>query len=247
MNMSILNRPGWANRSIINEGRLHSDDLKQRITNLFQRTSLGNSPTYTVGKIADLLRREKGNDVDINDITDEDIIRIAGNPEVTSNKFNPKLKDSIASSRQETPNSTSQTSSNEVETNLDSDESIEDIEDFDIPSNDSSYDDYSSNDSELSDDSEPELAAVGSNTSAISPEGEMEFEVSIPSEDAEEKNKKSSCACNKEQRPQDEPKMNQIIKKESVKLSPKQVNKLLQENYIKSKQHKFRIEEKYGF
>ena len=35
--------------------------------------------------------------------------------------------------------------------------------------------------------------------------------------------------------------------KESVKLSPKQVNKLLQENYIKSKQHKTRIEERYRF
>jgi hypothetical protein len=247
MNMSILNRPGWANRSIINEGRLHSDDLKQRITNLFQRTSLGNSPTYTVGKIADFLRKEKGNDVDINDITDEDIIRIASNPEVTSNKFSPKLKDSIASSRQETPNSSSQSSLNQSEIDSDSPESLEDIEDFETPSNDSSYDDYSSNELESSDDTESELASVGSNTSDISPSGEMDFEISLPSEDAEEKKKKSSCACNKEQRPQDEPKMNQIIKKESVKLSPKAVNKLLQENYFKSKQHKFRIEERYGY
>lgn len=33
---------------------------------------------------------------------------------------------------------------------------------------------------------------------------------------------------------------------ESVKLSPQAVDKLLKENYIKQRQHKFRIEEKYG-
>ena len=35
------------------------------------------------------------------------------------------------------------------------------------------------------------------------------------------------------------------ISKEAVKLSPTAVNKLLQENYLKQKQHKVRIEEKY--
>jgi hypothetical protein len=100
-NMSILNRPGWANRSVIREGRLHSDDLKQRISNLFVRTSLGNSPTYAVGKIADILRREKGEDVDINDVADEDIIRVASDDEVTNGKFKPELKNSISDSRQE--------------------------------------------------------------------------------------------------------------------------------------------------
>lgn len=99
--MSILIRPGWMHRTIITEGRLHSDELKQRITNLFKRTSLGNSPTYVVGKIAEILRREKGDDVDINDVTDEDIIRIAHCEEVTNDKFAPELKDSIEDARQD--------------------------------------------------------------------------------------------------------------------------------------------------
>jgi hypothetical protein len=90
--MSITNNVGWANREIITEGLLHSDALKQRITNLFQRTSLGNSPTYLVGKISQMLKAEKGEGVDINQITDEDITRIANLPEVTKGKFSPQLK-----------------------------------------------------------------------------------------------------------------------------------------------------------
>jgi len=243
--MSILNRPGWANRPIINEGRLHSDDLKQRITNLFQRTSLGNSPTYTVGKIAEILRRENGEDIEINEITDEDIIRISNLKDVTNGKFTPKLKDSIASSRQDQQNSTP-SSDIEVDNSFDQNEFTNDADDsFDI-----------SSDIEDLSDPDNELEFVGATTSTPefdSQTNELEFSGTVSSEDAEEaekhieKKKNSSCSCGKTQRPHDEPKMNEIIKKESVKLSPKAVNELLRENYIKSKQHKFRIEERYRF
>lgn len=254
--MSILNRPGWANRQLINEGRLHSDELKQRITNLFQRTSLGNSPTYTVAKIADFLRREKGDDISINEISDEDIIKIANYKEVTNNKFSPKLKDNIINSRKETQETLS---SNNPES---SDNDINDIENNDLLDYEDTEDDYSdlsnninteieyNDESENSSDNDQPISNTNITTSFSPETNELEFAGSI-SEDAEERKKKCGCANNPEQRPEDEPKMNKIlsktVKKESVKLSPKAVNKLLMENYIKAKQHKFRIEEKYRF
>lgn len=208
--MSILNRPGWSNRVLINEGRLHSDELKQRITNLFRRTSLGNSPTYAVGKIAEILRREKGDDVDINEITDEDIIRIANDEEVTNGKFSPELKDSIADARQETEDNLS-----DVESGLPSEMEQEEGE---------------------LEDSQTE-------------EGDQEMNLDLPEEDAQEV---ETCGCEKEQHVdsiggKELKKKDLEPQKESVKLSPKQVNKLLQENYLKSKQHKTRVEEKYRF
>lgn len=252
--MSILNRPGWANRQLINEGRLHSDELKQRITNLFQRTSLGNSPTYTVGKIADLLRREKGDDISINQITDEDIIRIASYKEVTNNKFSPKLKDNIVNSRKETQE---ELSSNESETDIldieDNSSSVDYDSDQKFSSDEDNNTEVEYGDELDIEDTPNEYETVGSTdiTTNFSPEtNELEFAGSV-SEDAEEKKKKCACSNNPEQRPEDEPKMNKIlnksVNKENVKLSPKAVNKLLMENYIKSKQHKFRIEEKYRY
>lgn len=202
--MSILNRPGWANRTIVHEGRLHSDDLKQRISNLFVRTSLGNSPTYAVGKIADILRREKGEDVDINDIADEDIIRIASDQEVTNGKFQPELKGAIADARQETEDQMSG-----LDGGLPSDQGGEESLE------------------------EPETDEFESD---LSTEHESEDETELDQEDAEE------CEA---QRPSSEQPIDKIIKKENVKLSPKAVNNLLKENYIKSRQHRFRMEERY--
>jgi hypothetical protein len=214
--MSILNRPGWANRVLINEGRLHSDELKQRITNLFRRTSLGNSPTYVVSKIAEILRREKGDEVDINEITDEDIIRIANDEEVTNGKFEPELKDSIADARQETEDNLS-----DVDSGLPSEMSEEE------------------GDLNMDEESDPETEEMG----------DQEANLDLPSEDAEEVD---TCGCEQEQHVdtfggEEIKKKDLEPQKESVKLSPKQVNKLLQENYIKSKQHKTRIEERYRF
>jgi len=200
--MSILNRPGWANRSVLTEGRLHSDELKQRISNLFVRTSLGNSPTYAVGKIADLLRREKGDDVDINDVADEDIIRVASDDEVTNGKFKPELKNSISDARQESEDNMSG-----VEDGLPSDKDHE--------SEESDYQEHEEHEGQ-----EEDMGSL---------EGDM-------SEEDEE------CES---QRPVAEPHINNILKKESIKLSPKAVDKLLKENYHKSRQHRFMMEERY--
>jgi len=211
--MSIINRPGWASRSLLNEGRLHTDELKQRISNLFRRTSLGNSPTYVVGKISEIIRREKGDDADINEIADEDIIRIANSEEVTNDKFTPELKGGIEDARQESGDQIS-----DLSAGLPSQES--EGEEFDM-----------TGEAEASDDS--------------GDTDEMDFQMSVPEqsedeEDAEAVKKTSKCDCVNNQRIG-----GQHITKESVKLTAKQVDKQLKENYIKSKQHKFLIEERY--
>jgi hypothetical protein len=208
--MSIINRPGWASRSLLNEGRLHTDELKQRISNLFRRTSLGNSPTYVVGKISEIIRREKGDDVDINEIADEDIIRIANSEEVTNGKFTPELKGGIEDARQESGDQISDLSAG-------------------LPSQESEGEEFEmTGEAEASDDS--------------GDTDEMDFEMSVPeqSEDAEAVKKTAKCDCVNHGRIGGQP-----ITKESVKLTAKQVDKQLKENYIKSRQHKFLIEERY--
>jgi len=217
--MSILNRPGWANRSILNEGRLHSDELKQRITNLFVRTSLGNSPTYVVNKISDILRKEKGDDVDINDIADEDIIRIANDQEVTNGKFEPQLKSSIADARMESEGEMSG-----VDSGLPSEQGEDNHEDdFESEDNheDQTEDDYSSED-ETDEDAQ-----------------DCQDCQDYEKEDCEDYHDYD------DQRPEDETPINSVIKKENVRLSQKAINNLLRENYIKSRQHKFSIEQRY--
>ena len=170
--MSILNNVGWANKELITEGLLHSDALKQRIANLFERRSLGNSPTYVVGKISEMLKAEKGEGIDINQITDEDIIRIANLPEVTKGKFTPQLKGEIADSRKE-----------EVPSQEEAEKSF---------GTDSRYEDA------------PDVQS-GQETSSLSPE----------------------------------------LKKESVRLSPTEVNRLMMEAYRKRNQHNFFTEQKF--
>jgi hypothetical protein len=198
--MSILNRLGWANRTILGEGRIYDDELKKRIMNLFDRDTLGKSKNYAVDKIADIIRREKGEEVDINDVADEDIIKIAYSEEITNGKFEPKLKSSIADARQE------------------SEGEISELEDGGLPS-----DGDMSNSMEDSAESEMDSEELDSDSS--------DFE-----EDAEE------CKC-KQQRPKDEEDMSTYM--ENIKPSAKQVKQLLQENYIKSRQHKFKQEERY--
>lgn len=66
-------------------------------------------------------------------------------------------------------------------------------------------------------------------------------------EDAEEVKASAKCDCYKHQSINSVGTEGENITKESVKLTPKQVDKLLKENYIKSQQHRFRVEEKYRF
>jgi hypothetical protein len=257
--MSILNRIGWANREIINEGLLHSDGLKQRITNLFKRTSLGNSPTYVVCKIADTLKEELGEDYDINEVTDEDIIRIANSESITKGKFIPELRDGIANARQEDEGEMS------------------DVMDSGLPSDSSDDDDFEDfYDDEMDLDSTP-TAVVIHTTPIMSGDGDLEMEFSgeeqeedeedsytqpedeedeedEEQEDEEDAEEVKTCGCETHQSPFYAGYAKNNIKKvhhpkeitkESVKLSKEQVNKLLQENYMKSRQHKFKQEEKY--
>jgi hypothetical protein len=244
--MSILNRIGWANREIINEGLLHSDGLKQRITNLFKRTSLGNSPTYVVCKIADTLKEELGEDYDINEVTDEDIIRIANSESITKGKFIPELRDGIANARQEDEGEMS------------------DIMDSGLPSDssdDDDFEDFYDDEMDLDGDSKPS-AVIIQTTPIMTGDDDLEMEFSGEQEEDEEHNEESeedaeevkTCGCHTRQSPfyagyaknnikkVHHPKE---ISKENVKLSKEQVNKLLQENYMKSRQHKFKQEEKY--
>jgi len=233
--MSILNRPGWANRTIVNEGRLHSDELKHRITNLFRRTSLGNSPTYAVGKIADILRREKGDDIDINDIADEDIIRIANDEEVTNGKFQPELKGGIADARQESEDQMSG-----LDSGLPSDQDVDDQNEVDDtnPNND---------DDQLSSDDMGDIGINIKDEEAEEPNNHQEEQEEEQDEEQEEHEYHShNCSRCESQRPRNEIPVNKVIRKENTKLSSKAVNELLKENYIKSRQHRFIVEERYG-
>jgi hypothetical protein len=244
--MSILKRIGWANREIINEGLLHTDGLKQRIANLFKRTSLGNSPTYVVGKIADTLREELGEDYDINDVTDEDIIRIANSESITKGKFIPELRDGIANARQEDEGEMSDV----IDSGLPSDSSDDDdFEDF--------YDD------EIDMEDEQPSAVIIQTTPIKTEDDDLEMEFSGETEEDEEHEYKDeeedaeevkTCGCETHQSPFYAGYAKNNIKKvhnpkeiakENTKLSKEQVNKLLHENYIKSRQHKFKQEEKY--
>lgn len=248
--MSILNRLGWANREIINEGLLHTDGLKQRIANLFKRTSLGNSPTYVVGRIADTLREEIGEDYDINEVTDEDIIRIANSESITRNKFIPELKDGIANSRQEDEGEMSDV----MDSGLPSDsyEDDDDFEDF--------FDDEIDLDRDFDSFEEKEPTAVIIKTTPVrSEDDDLEMEFSGESQEDEEHEEEDAeevktCGCETHQSPYYAGYAKNNIKKvyhpteiakESTKLSKEKVNQLLQENYRKSLQHKFKQEQKY--
>jgi hypothetical protein len=261
--MSILNRLGWANREIINEGLLHTDGLKQRIANLFKRTSLGNSPTYVVGRIADTLKEELGEDYDINSVTDEDIIRIANSESITRNKFIPELKDGIANSRQEDEGEMPDV----VDSGLPSDshDDDDDFEDF--------FDDEIDLDRDFDSFDEEPATVIIRTTPIISNDDDLEMKFSGEpinhddrdncdgyeedeeyNEEAEDAEEVKTCGCETKQSPYYAGYAKNNIKKvyhpteiakENVKLSKEKVNQLLQENYRKSIQHKFKQEQKY--
>jgi hypothetical protein len=100
--MSILNRPGWANKEIITEGRLHNDKLKERIGRMFDRLSLGYSPNHVIDKIAEYIKSKNGEKIDINKLSDDYIINVANSDFITKGRFTPSLKPSFASEYQNT-------------------------------------------------------------------------------------------------------------------------------------------------
>lgn len=222
--MSILKRPGWNNYEIIEEGRLHNDKLKERIGKMFDRLSLGYSPNHVVDKISAIIRHEKGDKMDISKVSDDYIMSIATSDSVTRGKFTPSLKSSYVNTSQST---------NAVDpTYSEPEESAPVTMDFTAAST--------------------PISTPVSNVPAAPVQEDSEDELD-EEEDAEEV---KTCGCEKkksvfnpeiakknierETHPDKSP-----IKKESVKLSPKAVNQLLKENFIKKKQHQFKYEEKY--
>lgn len=249
--MSILKRPGWANYEVVNEGRLHNDKLKDRIGKMFDRLSLGYSPNHVIDKIANTIRSEKGDKFDYNKLSNEYIIDIAKSDSLTRGKFTPSLKPSFASQYQNTNSS--------PETQIPSSEPVS--MEFSAPA---SSDVSVSSDVSIESPSVPvgvvpSEDAEESNMDEESSEDAEETESSEETEDAEEV---KTCTCQKH----DSVSNPEIAKKsfekannpkpltmktaethrESIKLSPKAVNQLLKENYIKQKQHLSRIEERYG-
>jgi hypothetical protein len=222
--MSILKRPGWNNFEILEEGRLHNDKLKERIGKMFDRLSLGYSPNHVVDKISSIIRHEKGDKMDISKVSDEYIMSIATSDSVTRGKFTPSLKSSYVSTYQNTnpvDNTYSEPQENApVTMNFTSAPTQPSTPTSSIPS------------APVQEDSEEELG---------------------DEEDAEEvetcgcQNKKSvfnpEIAKKNYERTSHPDKGS--IKKESVRLSPTAINKLLKEEFVKKKQHQFKMEEKY--
>lgn len=241
--MSILNRPGWANRKLINEGRVYQDELKRRILDLFDRPSLGRSPNYVVDNIYDTLRSQNNNeDFDTSSINDEDIIKITIDTaqNISRGQCKPQLKIQIT------------TTSGEEEGS----EMVHDEEEHEDPVQAAMM---FGTEQPVEAETEEEPESYGSEEyqemESDEPEENEEDEESldIEGEESAEQVKTPHCKCAEQQSTgsvgatgSQFQKKSQPVK-ESVKLSPKAVNQLLQENYIKSRQHKFTIEEKYRF
>lgn len=249
--MSILKRPGWNNYEIIEEGRLHNDKLKDKIGKMFDRLSLGYSPSHVVDKISRIIRAEKGDKFDYSKLSDDYIINIANSNEVTRGKFTPSLRSSYVDAYQNT---------NPVElsdTSVDNDVSIDFTSAAPTPSNTASvapipspsYQEDSEEDENLMEKKKPSVVPKGARDRKREEERlKREREGRKDQEAEEDAEEVDTCGCQEHDNafsakiPKDNLKK---INKESVRLSPKAINNLLKENYIKRKQHQFRYEERY--
>jgi hypothetical protein len=247
--MSILKRPGWNNYELLEEGRLHNDKLKDKIGKMFDRLSLGYSPSHVVDKISRIIRAEKGDKFDFSKLSDDYIMNIATSNEVTRGKFTPSLRPSYVNSYQNT---------NPVELSdpsIDNDVSIDFTSAAPTPeTNTASIAPHPSvSYQEDAEEKQPKFK----DTPKIKRDRDLEekrlkrerearlHDRKIEEEDAEEVD---TCGCEKHDSvfSSEIPKKDLTkINKESVKLSPKAVNNLLREQYIKRKQHQFRFEERY--
>ena len=237
--MSILKRPGWNNYEIIEEGRLHNDKLKEKIGKMFDRLSLGYSPSHVVDKISRIIRTEKGDKFDFGKLSDDYIISIATSNEVTRGKFTPSLRSSYVDTYQNT---------NPVEfsdTSIDNDVSIDFTSAAPTPSNTAPVAPIPSG-AYQEDSEEPRDSRDRKRESErLKREREGRIQDQEAEEDAEEVD---TCGCEEHDNAFSSkiPKENlKKINKESVRLSPTAINNLLKENYIKRKQHQFKYEERY--
>lgn len=250
--MSILNRPGWASRKLINEGRVYQDELKRRILDLFDRPSLGRSPNYVVDNIYNTLRSQNNNeDFDTSSINDEDIIKITIDTaqNISRGQCKPQLKIQITtvSGEEESEMARDEEECDEHEEPVQAammfgTEQPVEAETEEAPESQGS-EEYQEMESEEPEDEEPEDEYEDEDEESIEMQGEESAEtVNTPHCKCAEKQSTGSVGQSGSQFQ----KKSQPVK-EAVKLSPKAVNQLLQENYIKSRQHKFNIEERYRF
>lgn len=265
--MSILKRPGWNNYEVLEEGRLHNDKLKERIGKMFDRLSLGYSPNHVVDKISSIIRHEKGDKMDISKVSDDYIMSIATSDSVTRGKFTPSLKSSYVSTYQNT-NAVDPTYS-------EPEESAPVTMDFTAASTQATAPVASIPSAPAQEDAEdpkrfetrrtPEtrvhrMSPQNRRNRIVRDTKEEDFlsdnedeKHDEPSEDSEEV---ETCGCEKKdmafnpeiakkniKRPNHPDKG--VVKKEAVRLSPTAINKLLKEEFIKKKQHQFKMEEKY--
>jgi len=249
--MSILKRPGWNNYEVIEEGRLHNDKLKDKIGKMFDRLSLGYSPSHVVDKISRIIRAEKGDKFDFSKLSDDYIVNIATSNEVTRGKFTPSLRSSYVSTYQNT---------NPVEfsdPSVDNEVSIDFTAVAPTPQTNTASIAPQPSVSYQEDAEEKHKKPTFKDTPRIKRERDLEekrlkrerearlHDRQIEEEDAEEV---ETCSCQEHEGAfYDElPKKSLAkINKESTKLSPKAVNTLLREEYLKRKQHQFRFEERY--
>jgi hypothetical protein len=222
--MSILKRPGWNNYEILEEGRLHNDKLKERIGRMFDRLSLGYSPNHVVDKISNIIRREKGDKMDISKVSDEYIMSIASSDAVTRGKFTPELKASYTSTFQSTnavdPTYSEPEESSPISINFTASSTENSAPVAPVPS--ASFQEDSEDEEHTEEDAE-EVDTCGCEKK------KMVFNPEIAKKDLQRSKTPDKGS----------------IKKESAKLSPTAVNRLLRENFIKKKQHQFKYEEKY--
>lgn len=252
--MSILKRPGWANYEVVNEGRLHNDKLKDKIGRIFDRLSLGYSPNHVIDKIASVIRKEKGEKFNLDDISNEYIIDIANSDFVTRGKFTPSLKSSFAAEYQNTNNATNSidTPSDSVSINFSTPTTTQDspvetsaISTSVIPSEDSEDEKYSEDGEEYSEDAEDGEDAEDSKDKEYSEDAEEVKTCKCHEKDSAFNPETSKKYFDSKLKTKSLENKAPTTQKESVKLSPKAVNQLLKESYIKQKQHLTRIEERY--
>lgn len=227
--MSILKRPGWNNYEILEEGRLHNDKLKERIGKMFDRLSLGYSPNHVVDKISSIIKHEKGDKMDISKVSDDYIMSIATSDSITRGKFTPSLKPSYVSSYQNTnnvdptysePEESAEVSMNFTAASTQTSTPVASVPAAPVASYEEDSEDES--DEEQQEDSE-EVKTCGCEKK------DMVFNPAIA-----KKNLHRATTPDKG-----------VVKKESARLSPTAINKLLKEEFVKKKQHQFKMEEKY--
>jgi hypothetical protein len=243
--MSILNRPGWANKIIIEEGRGRPmiNGINSVVAQFIDKETSKNW-VYDKNRVTNILLNNrnfrnflKENGIDTSDpdfhkgeeVTN--IVKSEQGIEYIKNAFNTVgLKPLDISFEQEVETQPTQEVNNEIDP--EDDDLIEDDDD-DIR-------DELPTQSEVTDELDNEFEMEVTDQ----PENQTEVE-EVPSNDQEQYGDTSFYLNSME--PNNSPEL--ALSKESVnkhaKPSPQKINNLLKENYIKTRQHKFSIEQRF--